>query len=133
MYKVRTTILFAAKSVFALITLIMAVVIIHEGAHYVSAVIMNIPVRYSAHFDINYVSWILFSGAREYSTRAIIGSYVGGLFTGLAFLVPLVLKRNVFKKSPFLWMIGLYLATLGCWQVGQGIIEGAFSDINFWC
>jgi len=43
-------------------------------------------------------------------------------------LAILVLKREWFKQSLYRWLLGLYIATFGLWQMCQGILEGAFHD-----
>jgi hypothetical protein len=47
----RIIILLAVKSFFCLIALALLTIVIHEGAHYVSAVIMKVPIASFTWFD----------------------------------------------------------------------------------
>ena len=56
----------------------------------------------------------------------MILGYAGGLVTGVLLLVILLLKRVWFKQSLYRWLLGLYVAMFGFWEICQGILEGAF-------
>jgi len=70
-----------------------------------------------------------FSGSEEYTLGAKVVSYSAGLITGLVLLLILVFKRKCFRVSLYRWFLGFYIATFGCWQICQGILEGAFHDM----
>ena len=113
----------AALSLFALLVI---TVIIHEGAHYITASMLGIPIAHFALFDPKYFAPALYSVSKEYTAGMAIVSYAGGLFTGLILLSILILRWNWFKQSLYRWFLGLFLATFGAWQISNGIIEGAF-------
>jgi len=122
-------ILFLGKSVLTLLTLVLLTIIIHEGVHLVTAVIMKVPIRSFIWFDPRYFAPVFVSGGTQYTLQMMAVSYSGGLVTGLLLLVPLIFKREWFKQSLYRWLLGLYIATFGCWHLCQGILEGAFHDM----
>ncbi len=101
-------------------------VIIHEGAHYITSLLLGIPVVHFTWFDPNYFAPVFISASRVYTAGMRVVSYAGGLFTGILLLSILVFRWNWFKQSLYRWFLGLYLVTFGSWQVCQGILEGAF-------
>ncbi len=124
--KNRIIILVAAKLALSLPILVVFVVILHEGAHFVTALILGVPIANFVWFDPNYLSPVLKSASVGYSIGAQIVGYAGGLVTGTALLAVLALKRAWFKKSLYKWFLGLSIATFGFWQISHGILEGAF-------
>ena len=122
-------ILSLAKSVLSLLALTLVTVIIHEGAHLVTAVILKVPVASFIWFDPRYFAPVFVSGSTEYTLGVKVVSYAGGLVTGVLLLAILALKREWFKQSLYRWLLGLYIATFGFWQICQGILEGAFHDM----
>ncbi len=122
-------ILMAVKSFFSLIALVLLTIVIHEGAHYVTAVIMKVPIASFTWFDPHYFAPVFVSGSTEYTWEVMVVSFAGGLVTGLLLLAILVFKRNWFKQSLYRWLLGLYMAMFGFWQICQGILEGAFHDM----
>jgi len=126
MTKYRVWILFLAKSFSSLLALLGVTVVIHEFAHFITAVIMQVPIASFVWFDPRYFAPAFFSGSEEYTLGAKVASYSGGLVTGLVLLLILVFKRKWFRVSLYRWFLGFYIATFGCWQVCQGILEGAF-------
>jgi len=56
-------------------------------------------------------------------------SYAGGLVTGVFLLAILVVKRAWFKQSLYRWLLGLYIAAFGFYQLCLGVFEGAFHDM----
>jgi len=125
----RTVILLAVRSFFSLIALVLLAGIIHEGAHYVAAAIMKVPIASFTWFDPHYFAPIFVSGATEYTWEVMVVSYAGGLVTGLLLLAILVFKREWFNQSLYRWLLGLYMAMFGFWQLCHGILEGAFHDM----
>ena len=119
-------ILMAVKSFFSLIALVLLTIVIHEGAHYVTAVIMKVPIASFTWFDPRYLAPIFVSGSTEYALGEKVVSYAGGLVTGALLFVILVFKRAWFKQSLYRWLLGFYMAMFGSWQLCQGILEGAF-------
>ena len=119
-------ILFAVKSFFSLIALVLLTIVIHEGAHYVAAFIMKVPILSFTWFDPHYLAPVFVSGSTEYTLAVMVVSYAGGLVTGVLLLAVLIFKRDWFKQSLYRWLLGLYVATFGFWQICQGILEGAF-------
>jgi len=129
MSKYSTLVLFVVKSFLSLLALVWLTIIIHEGAHLVTALIMKVPILSFTWFDPRYFAPVFVSGAREYTLPAMVVSYSGGLVTGLLLLVILAFKRKWFKQSLYRWLLGLYMATFGFWHLSQGILEGAFHDM----
>ena len=121
--------LFLVKSFLSLIALALLTIVIHEGAHYIAALIMKVPITSFTWFDPRYLAPVFVSGATEYTLQVMVVSYSGGLVTGLLLLVIVVLKRECFKQSLYRWFLGFYIATFGFWQICQGILEGAFHDV----
>lgn len=121
--------LFLVKSFLCLIALAVLTTVIHEGAHLVTAIIMKVPILSFTWFDPRYFAPVFVSGATEYTLEVMVVSYSGGLVTGLLLLVIVALKREWFKQSLYRWLLGLYIATSGFWQICQGILEGAFHDV----
>lgn len=129
MTKYRVWILFLAKSSSSLLALLGVTVVIHEFAHFITAVIMQVPIASFVWFDPRYFAPVFVSPATEYTLRTIVVSYSGGLVTGLLLVATLVFKREWFKQSLYRWLLGLYIVTFGFWQLCQGILEGAFHDM----
>ncbi|MFC1915787.1 hypothetical protein ACFLW4_03745 [Chloroflexota bacterium] len=125
----RIVILLAVKSFFSLIALVLLTIVIHEGAHYVTAVIMKVPIASFTWFDPRYLAPVFVSGSTEYPLGVKVVSYAGGLITGVLLLAILVFKRNWFTQSLYWWLLGSYMAMFGFWQLCQGILEGAFHDM----
>jgi len=122
-------ILLTAKLFLSLIVLVLLSVVIHEGAHYVAAVIMKVPIASFTWFDPRYLAPVFVSGSTEYTLGYKVVSYAGGLVTGVPLLAILALKRDWFKQSLYRWLLGFYMATFGFWEICQGILEGAFHDM----
>jgi len=129
MSKYGTWVLFLVKSFSALIALVLLTIVIHEGAHYIAALIMKVPIASFTWFDPRYLAPVFVSGSTEYTLATQVVSYAGGLVTGVLLLAILILKREWFKQSLYRWLLGFYIATFGFWQICQGILEGAFHDM----
>jgi len=129
MLRIRIVLLLAIKSFFSLIALVIVTTVIHEGAHYLAAVIMKVPVASFTWFDVHYLAPVFVSGSTEYTLGMQVVSYAGGLVTGVLLLVVLVLRRTWFKRSLYRWLLGFYMAMFGSWQICQGILEGAFHEM----
>ena len=119
-------ILLGIASFLSLIALVLLTIVIHEGAHYVAAVILQVPIASFTWFDPRYLAPVFISGSTEYTLGVPVVSYAGGLVTGVLLLAVLVFKKEWFKQSLYRWLLGLYMATFGFWQICQGILEGAF-------
>ena len=126
MNRSRIVILLVVKSFFSLIALVLLTIVIHEGAHYITALIMKVPIASFTWFDPRYLAPVFVAGSTEYTLGYRVVSYAGGLVTGALLLATLVLKRGWFRRSLYRWLLGFYIATFGFWQVCQGILEGAF-------
>ena len=124
--KNRIIILVAVKLALSLPILVVLVVIFHEGAHFLTALILGVPISHFNWFDPYYLAPVLTSGSIGYTMDTKIISYAGGLVTGMLLLVALILKRDWFKNSLYKWFLGLSIATFGFWQISHGILEGAF-------
>jgi len=124
----RAVILFVLKSFFSLIALVLLTIVIHEGAHYIAAVIMKVPIASFAWFDPHYRAPVFVSGSTEYTLGVKVVSYAGGLVTGVLLLAVLIFKRDWLRQSLYRWLLGFYMATFGFWHLCQGILEGAFHD-----
>ena len=128
--KVRFVILEATKSFLSLIALVLLIVVIHEGTHYVTAIIMKVPIASFTWFDPHYFAPVFVSASTEYTLGYKVVSYAGGLVTGVVLLLAiLALKRGWFRQSLYRWFLGFYIATFGFWEICQGILEGAFHDM----
>ena len=127
--KVRFVILEATKSFLSLIALVLLTVLIHEGAHYVVALIMKVPIASFTWFDPRYFAPVFVSASTEYTLGMHGVSYAGVLVTGVLLLAILALKRGWFRQSLYRWFLGFYIATFGFWEICQGILEGAFHDM----
>ena len=125
----RAIILFLAKSFVSLIALVLLTTVIHEGAHYIAAVIMKMPIASFTWFDPRYLAPVFISDATESTIGYKVVSYTGGLVTGILLLAILVLRREWFKQSLYRWFLGFYIATFGFWGICQGILEGAFHNM----
>ena len=125
----RIVILLAVKSFFSLIALLLLASVIHEGAHYIAALIMKVPIASFTWFDPHYFAPVFISGATESTIGYKVVSYAGGLVTGVLLLTILALKREWFRRSLYQWFLGFYIATFGFWEICQGILEGAFHDM----
>jgi len=127
--RTRAVILLGIRSFLSLIALVLLTTVIHEGAHYIAAVIMKVPIASFTWFDPHYFAPVFVSGSTGYTLGYKVVSYAGGLVTGVLLLAILVFKRDWFKQSLYRWFLGLYMATFGFWQLCQGILEGAFHDM----
>lgn len=123
------SLLLLAKSFSSLIALVVFMVVIHESAHFITALIMQVPIASFAWFVPRYFGPAVFLGSEEYTLGAKVVGYSGGLVTGLIFLLILVLKRKWFRLSLYRWFLGSALATFGFLEVWHGILEGAFYDM----
>ena len=126
MSRSRIMILLAVKLFLSLIALGLLTVVIHEGTHYVAAVIMKVPIASFTWFDPHYLAPVFISGATESTIGYKVVSYAGGLVAGVLLLAILVLKKEWFKQSLYHWFLEFYIAAFGFWQICQGIVEGAF-------
>lgn len=90
---------------------------------------MKVPIASFTWFDPSYLAPVFVSGSTEYTLGVKVVSYAGGLVTGVLLLAILVFKRGWFRQSLYRWLLGLYMATFGFWQICQGILEGAFHDM----
>ena len=129
MSRSRIVILLAVKSFFSLIALVLLTIVIHEGVHYVAAVIMKVPITSFTWFDPRYLAPAFVTGFTEHTTGMMIVGYAGGLVTGVLLLAILALRRAWFKRSLYRWLLGFYMATFGFWQISLGILEGAFHNM----
>ena len=129
MERIRVVILLAVKSFFSVIAVALLTTVIHEGAHYVAALIMKVPIQSFTWFDPRYFAPVFISGSTEDTLGYKVVSYAGGLVTGVSLLTILALRRKWFGQSLYRWFLGLYMATFGFWQLCQGILEGAFHDM----
>ncbi len=125
----RAVILLAIRLFSSLIALVLLTIVIHEGAHYIVAVIMRVPIASFTWFDLRYFAPVFISGATESTIGYKVVSYAGGLVTGVLLLTILALKREWFRQSLYRWFLGFYIATFGFWEICQGILEGAFHDM----
>ncbi|MFC2059921.1 hypothetical protein ACFLTZ_02350 [Chloroflexota bacterium] len=60
-------ILLLTKSVFPLIGLVLLTVIIHEGAHYGTALMMGVPITFFPWFEPGYFAPAFFVGSEEHT------------------------------------------------------------------
>lgn len=113
----------------SLIALYLLTIIVHEGSHYVAAVIMKMPMVSFTWFDPYYRAPLLASYVTKDTLAIQVVCYAGGLVTGVLLLAILVLKRGWFRQSLYRWFLGLCVAVFGFWQICLGILEGGFNDM----
>ena len=121
----KSAILLGVKSAFSLLLLFILTVVLHEGAHYIAALMLGIPIASFTWFDPRYFAPVFVSASTEYTLGYKVVSYAGGLVTGVLLLAILALKREWFRQSLYRWFLGFYIATFGFWEICQGILEGA--------
>ena len=124
--RIRFVITVVVKLALSLPVLVLLTVIFHEAAHYVTALILGVPIANFVWFDPNYLSPVIKSASVGYPIEIQIVGYAGGLVTGALLLAVLALKRDWFRESLYKWFLGLSIATFGFWQIAHGILEGAF-------
>lgn len=116
----------ASFSVFGFAILLMAVLAVHESAHYVSSIILGAdPNQLSFRFcGINpCVSHPPFTGWQQSVIRASGGLTAGGiLMFGWLKAVP---SRSIGSLH---WIIGFILITLGFEQIANGLVEWLAND-----
>jgi hypothetical protein len=117
------------RSLLSLIGLLLLTVLIHEGSHFLAAVVMRAPIAAFTWLDLRYFAPVLVSSSAEQTFGTRLVSYAGGFVTGTVLLAVLALKREWFRQSLYRWLLGLYLAMFGMWQISQGVLEGAFHDM----
>ncbi len=79
----RNSVVFlGVKSALSLFALFVITVIIHEGAHYITALILGVPIAHFTWFDPNYFAPVFLSASKDYTAGMTIVSYAGGLVTG---------------------------------------------------
>ena len=125
----RRMMFLAVKSVLSLIGVFAITVLVHEGAHYLTALALNVPIAYFRWFDFKYFAPVFVSASKDNTVGMTAVGYAGGLVAGLLLLSILILKRNWLRQSLYGWLIGFYLITFGSWQISQGILEGAFHQV----
>ncbi len=59
--------LLAGKCVFSLVITFLVTVVVHEGAHYLTAVVLGIPITRFSWFDSNYFAPVIFSASQDSS------------------------------------------------------------------
>lgn len=128
MITIRSVILVTLKLVLSLFGLIFITVIVHEGAHYITALILGIPIASFTWFDLNYFAPVFVSGSTDNVAGMTIVSYAGGLVTGALLLIILILKRSWFNQSLYRWVLGFFFAIFSLYQLCLGVFEGAFHD-----
>ncbi|GAH99674.1 unnamed protein product, partial [marine sediment metagenome] len=82
MNRSRIVILLVVKLFFSLIALVLLTIVIHEGAHYITALIMKVPIASFTWFDPRYLAPVFVAGSTEYTLGYRVVSYAGGLVTG---------------------------------------------------
>jgi len=117
------------KAALLLFALFIINIILHEGAHYIAALIFGVSISRFSWFDPAYFAPVFVSASEEYKLGMTIVSYAGGLFAGTLLLSILIYRWNWFKQSLYRWFLGLYLVAFGSWQICQGILEGAFHQV----
>lgn len=125
----QSAVSFTIRSVLSFLVLTLLTALIHEGAHLAFAAIVRVPIESFSWFNTRYLAPGFISGPTENALGLTVIGYAGGLVTGTVLLTILIRKRDWFKRSEFRWLLGCYMATLGFWQLCQGILEGAFHDM----
>ncbi len=124
--KRRRLAILVVKSILSLIGVFAITVLVHEGMHYLTARVLNVPIAYFRWFDVRYFAPVIVAASADFNISMIAVSCAGGFVTGILFLMTVVLRRNWFRRSLYGWLLGLDLAMFGSWQISQGILEGAF-------
>lgn len=108
-----------------------ASVMLHEAAHFFVALSVGVPMKdiHIGFYGIN-PSVFLRPGSATAAGASVIG-YAGGLTAGIILSAIYVrLWYRKFKKEPshMYWTFGFVTIVIGCFQVGQGYLEGRFHD-----
>ena len=94
-----TVIIFSALLIPPLLLLVLITAVRHQGAHFVSALILGIPIAYFNWFDPSYFAPVIVPSSIENTFGMQIVSSAGGIITGTLLLGVLILKRDWFKQS----------------------------------
>ena len=117
------------KSALSFFALFIISLIIHECAHMVFAVVLNVPIESFTWFNWDYWAPVLILGSTEKTLALTAIGYAGGLISGGLFLTIVILCREWLKRSLYRWILGCCLVTLGLWELSMGILEGAFHNM----
>ena len=97
MSKYGTWALFLVKLLFSLLTLVLLTIIIHEGAHLVTAVIMKVPIQSFTWLDPRYFAPVFVSSITQRTLQIMVVSYSGGTRLHMLYNIPRVLHLNWMK------------------------------------
>ena len=113
--------------------MVVATVLFHELAHFGAAHLVGVPVE-SAWFDLGTLSAGVTVSAEEGSWQLAVVRYSGGVVAGLIWVM-VYMGLNSLKKSSgsrgedeLRWAIGLGVAMMAFWQLGQGFLEANYFD-----
>ncbi len=102
--------------------------VVHEYAHVGAARAFGIRVEGPHWADLRHLELgVTFADVTHGSWQLTVVHYAGGLVPGLALLglhLSVFLSRGYAERSVFGWAIGLFVATLGIGQLGQGLHRG---------
>lgn len=116
------------QATLSLLALFFVTIVLHEGVHYLTALITGVPFDRFTWFSPATFSPALFSAASLDTPGYFLVSLSGGLITGGVLLAVLFIGRRWWRRSLFHWLSGLYLSCFGCWQLAVGMLEGAWHD-----
>lgn len=119
-------------AVLSTVVLIFLTIIVHELAHLVAAFILGIPILNFSWFDPAHLAPAITFRTTENSIGLAVIQYSGGLVTGALLLTAYVayfVSNKYAERGPAWWLIGLVIALLAFWQIGQGMIEGCLHQI----
>ncbi len=104
----RSSVIFlGVKCAFSLFVLFIMNVIIHEGAHYFTALVLGIPIAHFTLFDPTYFAPVFVSASKDYTTGMTIVSYAGGLVPGVLLLGAAFVAVKIGAVNFGLGLIGL--------------------------
>jgi len=120
---------FIVKSALSFLILFFISVLIHEFAHIIFALVLNVSIKSFTLFDPLYAAPAVVTESSQNILFVKIIGYSGGLISGALYLAILIIKRRWFSHSIYRWILGCSLLTIGLWELSIGIIEGSFHSI----
>lgn len=109
------------------VCLVVITVVVHELAHLIAAFVMGVPVDAFTWFDPTSISPAITFGPTDNQLGVVIVLFSGGLVTGALWLIicsTFFISKKYAERGLLWWLLGLFVAVLAFWQVGQGVLEG---------
>lgn len=113
------------------VCLVFITMVVHEFVHLITAFAMRIPLVNFTWFDPRTISPAITFGFTNNELGMAIVHYAGGLVTGALWLTVCFIffvSKKYAERSLALWSLGLFIAILAFWQIGQGVLEGCLHE-----